>query len=179
LDGSGAIPNKKALAMRVLRNDPPCPGKAGAFGAIGAADKAVAAALTSMPWPTLRDKIAKGGQIEEDVATAVTGEVLAGQKVPAKELPPYAHPMGEGGRPLYPGEPEFMLEMSKLEVPPGSGKYFKTTPGTKKKPEQKTPITVDRSNPLTTDVKPTGVHIRIVPDANRDGGWFIHSAWPY
>ena len=179
LDGAGTIPDKKALALRVLRNDPPCPGKAGAFSSSGAADKGVAAALKSMPWPTLRDKLAKGETVEEDLAVAAAGEVLSGAKVQAKELPPYAHALGEGGRPLYAGDPEFEPEMKKLEDPPGSGKYFKTTPGTKKKAAEKKPITVDKSNPLTVDAKPTGVHVRIVANAGRDGGWFIHSAWPY
>lgn len=179
LDGAGTIPDKKGLALRVLRNDPPCPGKAGAFDNAGAADKAVAAALKTYSWPTLRDRIAKGGTIEEDVASAVTGQVLTGAKVTAKELPPYAHPLGEGGRPLYPGDPDFEPEMKKLEDPPGSGKYFKTTPGKKKQPDTKTPIAFDKSNPLTAAASPVGVHIRLVPDASRDGGWFIHSAWPY
>jgi len=179
LDGAGTIPDKKALALRVLRNDPPCPGKAGAFTSSGAADKGVAAALKSMPWPTLRDKLAKGETVEEDLAVAATGEVLSGAKVQAKELPPYAHPLGEGGRPLYAGDPEFEPEMKKLEDPPGSGKYFKTTPGTKKKAAEKKPIAVDKSNPLTVGAAPTGVHVRIVANAGREGGWFIHSAWPY
>ena len=179
LDGAGTIPDKKGLALRVLRNDPPCPGKAGAFDNSGAADKAVAAALKSMPWPELRDKIAKGAGIEEDIAAGVTGQVLSGTKVTAKQLPPYAHPMGEGGRPLYAGDPEFEPEMKRLEDPPGSGKYYKTTPGAKKKAATKTEILYDKSNPLTNAVTPTGVHLRIVPDAGRDGGWFIHSAWPY
>jgi len=178
LDGAGTIPDKKRLALRVLRNDPPCPGKAGAFDNAGAADKAVAAALKTMAWPTLRDKIAKGAGIEEDIAGAVTGEVLSGVKVTAKELPPYAHPMGEGGRPLYAGDPEFDPEMKKL-LEPKSGKYYKTTPAKGKTPEAKTEITLNKASPLTNAVTPTGVHVRIVPDAGKDGGWFIHSAWPY
>ena len=96
----------------------------------------------------------------------------------AKELPPYAHPMGEGGRPLYAGDPEFDPEMKKL-LEPKSGKYYKTTPAKGKTPEAKTEITLNKASPLTNAVTPTGVHVRIVPDAGKDGGWFIHSAWPY
>jgi len=68
--------------------------------------------------------------------------------------------------------------MKKL-LEPKSGKYYKTTPAKGKTPEAKTEITLNKASPLTNAVTPTGVHVRIVPDAGKDGGWFIHSAWPY
>jgi hypothetical protein len=175
LDGSAPIPDKKALALRVLRNKPPCPGKAGAFHTAAAANASVSAAVAALAWPALRDKIARGVAHEEDVAVGVTGEILKGNEVPAKALPPYAHPLGEGGRPLYPNDPEFAPEMAKLENPPHSGKYFKTTGKGKNAP--KTPIVYDPT-PLTTAVAPTTVHLRLLPDASHEGGWVIHSAWP-
>jgi hypothetical protein len=56
-----------------------------------------------MTWPTLRDKIAKGGQIEEDIASAVTGEVLSGAKVLQRwqhEMAPYDAAIGAARSPL-------------------------------------------------------------------------------
>src|SRR5262249_50816250 len=100
--GIGTIWNVEKLAVRVVRNTPPCPRKAGAFDTLRDANASVAAAVNSSmkgsAWEDIRMKIATGQNVDINASLASRGTALEGERIPAAQLPPYLG--GHGNRPL-------------------------------------------------------------------------------
>jgi hypothetical protein len=82
-----------------------------------------------------------------------------------------------GGRPLFQGDTNFLPGMAPYLQP----KANPADPDTYAKPDHtgvSQPIAIAAGNPLTTNVNPTGVTVRINGNPNAPGGWYINSAWP-
>ncbi|MBD1867174.1 DUF4157 domain-containing protein [Cyanobacteria bacterium FACHB-471] len=121
--GMGIVSDVEKLAMRVCRHQPAsCPGKAGAFTSLGDADISVRQALIAQinsNWDAVRMQIITGQTLQLLHRLSSRGTALVKTDPPpntkylATAMPSYAHPMGTGNRPLYPGDP-------KMPVPPNS-----------------------------------------------------------
>ena len=192
----GGINNIDHLAMRVARHklngggNAPCPGKAGAFANPAAAKSAIEAAV-KRDWSGLRHELAFG--VGANVQTIIggvqaTGTVLvktdAGPpaKYPVVQLPPYADPLGRGGRPMHPDENLTTRMAPYLDPLPVNASYFQSALHWAGVGHTYSAggvaIALQPTNPLTTKVQPSGVEIRLLRDAGANGGFQIHSAWP-
>jgi hypothetical protein len=174
-------------AMRVVTHEPmyggACPGQAGSFFDVAAANAAIAAALKILwsqngGWGApngWRNKLARGedpanvpgfwgfqGPITIPVPPA--GVIMRRNPRPpnskfqvAQQPAHFADPAAVGDRPLYPGDP--------TAFPPMKGGVA---------------IVPQPGNPLTQDVAPTAVTIRVNATPNAAAmGWYVNSAWPH
>ncbi len=117
----GIVSDTEKLAMRVCRHTPAtCPGKAGAFMSLGDANISVKQGLqaqVTQNWEHIRMELVKGKTVNLYHRLSSRGTALKKvdnppkKKYQAVEMPPYAHNMGQGNRPLYPGDP-------KMPIPP-------------------------------------------------------------
>jgi hypothetical protein len=176
-----------------------CPGKAGAFAGVTAADTALKIAIKDLfaqngGWTAAggwRDKIAQGVGFQDDMPVVATGYVQQRpdgekKKYPAKEQPPFLSPSdGEGGRPLYPSDPNFLANMEpykQAKAKPGDPDVYMSAGKAKTKKAPAVPgnvITLDLSSPMTVNVVPSKITIRVVATPNTSAaGWCINSAWP-
>jgi hypothetical protein len=154
----------------------PCPGRAGAFEDMAAADDAIAAAL-QMLWRRdggwgapggCRDRFARGRPFQGTftVPAPIRGLVQVKDPwdntyYPIAERPVYLDdPNAVGGRPLFPDDPLYGPDM----IPP-------------RKEPKKDLVTWD-ARPLTVNAAPAEMQIRVFANAAAPGGWYVNSAWP-
>ena len=176
---------RRKQAMRVVTHQPAyggfCPGKAGSFADVAAADAAIGAALKILwrqngGWGApdgWRNKLARGenalihGFWGFQGSIAVPGPIqgyvqeknphVNNQPVPLAQRPAYlADPAAVGDRPLFPGDPTpFPANKNGVN------------------------IVVQPANPLTLNVVPTQITIRVnASPALAAMGWYVNSAWP-
>jgi hypothetical protein len=181
---NSADDERRKQAMRVATHQAAyggaCPGKAGSFASVADANATIGAALKALwsqngGWGApdgWRNKLARGQGFQGALSVPVTinGFVQEknphnNQKYPEAQRPWYLGGAAVGGRALYPGDPLL------AGGPPG--------------PAAPVGLALDHANPLTVNVVPTQVTIRVVlvPNpapaaAGAAKGWYVNSAWP-
>jgi hypothetical protein len=161
--GMGRVHDIEKLALRACRHKPTaCPGQAGAFDSLGSANASVAKVIrdhVNDNWEDVRQLIISGqGQLDLRSSLAGRGTALrkkdapVNEKYPVTAIPKAYHEMGNGKRPLYPGDRRVTEHVSADEV--------------------------ETDNPMSEYVEVTEAYVRFVPDPGSPGGWYVNSAWP-
>jgi hypothetical protein len=153
--GMGIVRDIEALALRVCQHVPAaCPGRAGAFDSLADANSSVRAGLnTRMGTPAAWD--------------AIRAQLLTMNAIPITE------PLVGAGTGLEKtdGTPGRVPLADMPNWYPGGTGTRPLYPGDSK-------LTAPAGLPLTQRFACTEVYIRLVPDANAPGGWYVNSAWP-
>ncbi len=148
--GMGIVHDLETLAMRVLRHKPSfCPGKAGAFSTLGDANTGVAGVVKK--------------QITENWED-IRDQFFSGREIPLT--------ISINCR----GVALIGQKVTAVQLPP-----YAHVSGTGSRPlypgDPKGASLSDANNPLTKYENCTEVYVRLVPNINAPGGWYINSVW--
>lgn len=172
---------RRRQAMRVITHGAyvggPCPGKAGAFEDLQAANDGIAAALQLLwrengGWGApngCRDRFARGKPYQGTfkIGAPIRGLVQEkspwdNQKVAVADRPVYLDdPAAVGGRPLYPDDPLYGED----RIP-------------QRKQRKASSVVWEPTKPHTVSAAPSEIAIRVFVAPEAPGGWYVNSAWP-
>jgi len=180
IKGMGILPTENDQALRVIRNKPHCPGRAGFFLSHSAANKSLQATISqhfgsgkNAKWPNQRDQITK--TYIQNKGTFNNKMVLlgplAGGAFNLKRVGSYSLP---ADFPKYfQHEPVFHVG-DPLQSPAAVGER----PLWRRDKKARMYNLTNLSNPLTEKLVASETYARVVPDPNIKGGWYINSGWP-